>query len=357
MEIIIYIEHLLIFYQVSGDFKSNYSGENMIINQYEINNITDNCHLNEIYKEALFIDIETTGLSRKYSNIISITLLLYEDDKYKIYQMFCQYKIDQPTALKYLRDLIKSKKYIITYNGNSFDIPFLAEKAKESNINLDFNSLIKIDLYNYIQKFKKKINTVDLKLKTVEEYFCINRNDTLSGKDVLTLYEAYQLEPRKEFSHLILMHNYEDVYNLPFIMNNIFNLYDDVIYFKNLIVTINNKDISIRKNSLLCKFNVIANMDKDFINHSINYNMKLFVDSQALEIIIPLNFFKDENIREFYYLDDNEYQINSYTAIKGIKRNLIPIKINNKTYYDNINNVIRKIMNEGFELNLKESQT
>ena len=328
----------------------------MIINQYEINNITDNCYLNEIYREALFIDIETTGLSRKYSNIISITSLLYEDDKYKIYQIFCQYKIDQPSALKYLRNLISSKKYIITYNGNTFDIPFLAEKAERNNIKLDFDSLIKIDLYNYMQKFKSKVNTVDLKLKTVEEYFCINRKDTLGGKDVLTLYEAYQLEPRKDFSHLILMHNYEDVYNLPFVMNNIFNLYDDVIYSKEIIVTINNRDISIKKNSLLCKFNVIANLDRDFINHSINYNMKLSVDSQDLEISIPVNHFKDDNIREFYYLDNDEYKINSYTAIKGIKRNLIPIKINDKIYYDNIHNVIRKIINEGFELNLKEAQ-
>ena len=46
--------------------------------------------------------------------------------------------------------LIKSKTYIITYNGNSFDIPFLAEKAEQNNIDIDFDSLIKIDLYNYI---------------------------------------------------------------------------------------------------------------------------------------------------------------------------------------------------------------
>ena len=66
----------------------------MFINEYEVNDITDNHYLNEIYKEALFIDIETTGLSKIYSDIISITLLLYEDDKYKIYQIFCQYKAD-----------------------------------------------------------------------------------------------------------------------------------------------------------------------------------------------------------------------------------------------------------------------
>ncbi len=320
----------------------------MFINEYELNTITDNPYLNEIYRETVFIDIETTGLSRIYSDIISITFLLYEDEKYKIYQIFCQHKVDQPDALKHLKDLIKSKKYIVTYNGNSFDLPILEEKAKQCNINLSFESFIKIDLYYYIQKLRYKINTLDLKLKTVEKYFCIERNDTLGGKDVLTLYDAYKLEPRKEFSYLMLKHNYEDVYNLPFLMNNIFNLYDLVIYLNNLIVPINNEDISIRKNSLQCKFNVLTTMDKDFINHTINYDMKLYVKAQILDIIIPLNSYKDEKIKDFYYLDNNEYEIASYTAIKGIKKNLIPIKINDKMYYNNINSIIRKIIEEGF---------
>ncbi len=320
----------------------------MFITEDNINNITNNHHLNEIYKESIFIDIETTGLSRKYSDIISITVLLYEDDKYKIYQIFCQYKIDQPIALKYLKDLIKFKKYIITYNGNSFDIPFLTEKAEQNNIDLDFSSLIKIDLYNHMKRLKNKINTVDLKLKTVEKFFCLERNDTLGGKDVLTLYEAYQLEPRKEFSYLILKHNYEDVYNLPLVMNNIFEFYDDVLYLKEIIVTINNKDLAIKKGLLSCNFNVITNKAKGFISHNMNYTMKLSVDSQSLEINIPLNFFKDENIKEFYYLDNTDYKIKSFTAIKGIKRNLIPVKINDKIYYDNINNVVIEIIKEGF---------
>ena len=318
----------------------------MFITQNDINNLTDNHYLNEIYKESIFIDIETTGLSRTYSNIISITVLLFENDTYKIYQIFCQYKVDQPQALKYLKDLIKSKTYIITYNGNSFDIPFLSEKAEQNNINIDFDSLIKIDLYNYIKKFKNNIHTVDLKLKTVEKYFDIERNDTLGGKDVLTLYEAYQLEPRKEFSYLILKHNYEDVYNLPFVMNNIIDLFDDVLYLKDLIITINNKDIAIKKNMLLCKFNVISNISKDFISHSMNYNMKLSLDSQTIEISMPLKFFSDENIKEFYYLDNDEYKIKCFTAIKGIKRNLIPIKINDKTYFDNINTLAREIIGD-----------
>jgi uncharacterized protein YprB with RNaseH-like and TPR domain len=329
----------------------------MIINEYEINDIRDNHRLDEIYKESLFIDIETTGLSKIYSDIISITLLVYKDDKFRIYQIFCQNKSDQPQTLKYLKDLMKSKKYIITYNGNSFDIPFLAEKSKQFGTGLDFESLTKIDLYLLMKKLKYKINIVDLKLKTVEEYFCIERNDTIGGMDVVTLYEAYKLEPRKEFSDLILLHNYEDVNNLPLVMNNIFALYDDVIYLRNLIVTINYDGLSIKKNLIQCNFNVITAIDKDFINHSINYDMILSVDNQTLVINIPLHTYKDETIGEFYYLDNNEYELKTYTGLKGIKRNLIPIRINDKIYIDNIKSIVRKILEEGFGCSEKQVVT
>lgn len=329
----------------------------MIINEYEINDIRDNHRLDEIYKESLFIDIETTGLSKIYSDIISITLLVYKDDKFRIYQIFCQYKSDQPQTLKYLKDLMKSKKYIITYNGNSFDIPFLAEKSKQFGTGLDFESLTKIDLYLLMKKLKYKINIVDLKLKTVEEYFCIERNDTIGGMDVVTLYEAYKLEPRKEFSDLIFLHNYEDVNNLPLVMNNIFALYDDVIYLRNLIVTINYDGLSIKKNLIQCNFNVITAIDKDFINHSINYDMILSVDNQTLVINIPLHTYKDETIGEFYYLDNNEYELKTYTGLKGIKRNLIPIRINDKIYIDNIKSIVRKILEEGFGCSEKQVVT
>lgn len=329
----------------------------MIINEYEINDIRDNHRLDEIYKESLFIDIETTGLSKIYSDIISITLLVYKDDKFRIYQIFCQNKSDQPQTLKYLKDLMKSKKYIITYNGNSFDIPFLAEKSKQFGTGLDFESLTKIDLYLLMKKLKYKINIVDLKLKTVEEYFCIERNDTIGGMDVVTLYEAYKLEPRKEFSDLILLHNYEDVNNLPLVMNNIFALYDDVIYLRNLIVTINYDGLSIKKNLIQCNFNVITAIDKDFINHSINYDMILSVDNQTLVINIPLHTYKDETIGEFYYLDNNEYELKTFTGLKGIKRNLIPIRINDKIYIDNIKSIVRKILEEGFGCSEKQVVT
>lgn len=320
----------------------------MITDCKELSNITDDENINNLLKEAFFIDIETTGLSREYADIISITVLLFENNCYKIHQIFCEYKIDEPIALKYLKELIKTKKFTITYNGNSFDIPFLTSKSQKHNINIDFNCFVRIDLYNWMKSFKNKIEIENFKLKTAEKYFNIRREDCISGEDVITLYQAYRIEPRKEFSLLIMQHNYEDVYNLPILFNCIINLYDDVLYYNNLIVRINNTDFKIKKNNLYCKLNVVTDYSTDYVQTDINFNLNINSAAQTMELNIPLGFFQDERIKEFYFIDNNNYKAKSYTAIEGIKRNLMPIKFNDKIFHNNIINVVKSILDNVF---------
>jgi hypothetical protein len=319
-----------------------------MITDCNIVNIESNNNLDNLLKKAFFIDIETTGLSKIYSDIISITAMLYENGCYKIHQVFCEYKMDELEALKYLKDLINQKKYVITYNGNSFDIPFLAYKFQKHCINFDFDSFVKIDLYNWLRHLKNKIQIENLKLKSVEEYFNIKRNDCISGKDVAVLYKAYKIDPRKEFSYLIMRHNYEDVFNLPKLLNSILDLYDDVLYYNGLIVKINSKDFNIKKNNLYCKFGIISDRMTDYVYPGINFNLNMNSAAQTMELNILLSFFKDDKISEFYFVNNNEYKVKTYTAIEGIKKNLIPVKFNSKIFYNNIINILKKIMNSIF---------
>lgn len=320
----------------------------MITNINNIQNITDNENLNLLLKKSFFIDIETTGLSREFSDIISITVLLYEEGSYKIHQIYCEYKVDEPQSLKYLKEIIKDKKYIITYNGNSFDIPFIECKLKKHSINLDINSFIKIDLYNWMKQIRNKIEIENLKLKTTEKYFSIVRKDVLCGEDVLTLYQAYKIDPKKEFAWLIMQHNYEDVFNLPILLNNIITLYDEVIYYDNLMIIIIHDNFKIKKNTLNGKFNIVTGYDNDYIHNDINFSLNINSAAQIMDVDLPLGYYKDDKIKGFYFIDNNDYEINTYTAIDGIKRNLVPIKFNDKIFYDNIINAVKKITGSVF---------
>jgi len=321
----------------------------LIVKCTDIKNIeTKDKYMNALLKETFFFDIETTGLSHKYSNIISITILLKENKTYKIYQLFCEYSIDEKEVIKYLKDLVKEKKYIITYNGNNFDIPFMINKYIKHEIVFDFNCFVKIDLYSDMRHLHNKININNLKLKTVETYFNIIREDSITGQDVITLYEAYKIEPRKEFSEIILQHNYEDVYNLTILFKNIFNLYDKVILCNKIIVKINFSDLCFKKNTLVGHFYVISSYNKDYIHPALNFDLKLEIKSQLLKINIPIGFFKDEKIQEFYYLNNDDYNIENYTTIDGIKKNLIPLKYNDEVYHENIITIMKSIITSIF---------
>jgi len=305
-------------------------------------------YLNKIFKEAFFFDIETTGLSREHSDIISITILLMEEKKYKIYQLYCEYKIDEKEILKYFKELVHNKKYVITYNGNNFDIPFIINKCDKNNIKFDLNLLVKIDLYHDMKAIRNKIDIINLKLKTVEEFFNVNRYDTITGQDVLILYEAYRIEPKKEFSQIILQHNYEDVFNLPIIFKKISNLHDKIIVVKNLIIKINFGDFTFKKNTFIGKFHIISSLDKNYVHRAFNFNLNLNKESQILNIDIPFKSYTDQKIGDFYYLNNDDYSITNYEIIDGVKKNLIPLKLNSKIYYDNILNLLENILSTIF---------
>lgn len=317
----------------------------MIVKYTDIESIeTKDKYMNALFREAFFFDIETTGLSREHSDIISITTLLMEDNKYKVYQLYCEYKIDEKEILKYFKDLVRTKKYVITYNGNNFDIPFIINKCKKNNLNINLDLFIKIDLYSDMKIIRKKIDIINLKLKTVEEFFGIKRYDTITGQDVLVLYEAYRIEPKKEFSQLILQHNYEDVYNLPILFKEIFNLYDKIIVTNNFSVKLNYSDFIFKKNTLSGNYHVISSLEKNYIHRAINFDLKFDKYSQILKIDIPFKFHKDQKIGEFYYLNNDDYHIVNYTIIEGIKKNLIPLKLNSKIYNDNIIRILESIL-------------
>ncbi len=321
----------------------------MIVKYTDIENIeTDDKYINKLFREAFFFDIETTVLSREHSDIISITALLMEDNKYKIYQLYCEYKIDEKEILKYFKDLVRTKKYVITYNGNNFDIPFIMNKYNKNDINFNLDLFIKIDLYRDMKNICKKIDIINLKLKTVEEFFGIKRHDTITGQDVLVLYEAYRIEPKKEFSQLILQHNYEDVYNLPILFKRIFNLYDKIIVANDFIVKLNYIDFLFKKYTLSANYRAISSLDKNYIHRAFNFDLKFDKNSQILKIDIPIKFYKDQKIGEFYYLNNDDYHIVNYTVIEGIKKNLIPLKLNDKVYNDNIVKISESIISSIF---------
>lgn len=171
----------------------------------------------QIQFNSVFFDIETTGLSKEVSEIFIAGMLYYQDYSFCIEQLFVSKGSEEKELIQTISNVFLIKEYIITYNGNNFDIPFYLQKCKKYDVAPNLNGKILIDLFTLSKKLKSYLNLKNLKFKTVEKYLSIERQDQLSGKDIIKLNTSYRITPKQEYLELMLQHNYEDVANLPYV--------------------------------------------------------------------------------------------------------------------------------------------
>jgi len=294
----------------------------------------------KIFKESIFFDIETTGLDPKTSKLVMIGVLYYEKNKYNLLQLFSE-KNGEKEVIKNFNNLIKKYKYLISYNGNNFDLNFIRYRANTNGINVCLDKKCSIDLLRVFRVNKDYLNTENLKLKTVENFSNIRRKDKLSGKDFIKLYKSYLLNPKKEYLELMWQHNFEDIKNLPKLFMN-YRLFEDKISinYKEYIldIFINTKSISIISNRI--KINTFTyNINTwDTIVTSFNYNLEWNKKKGSMSFKILTKKGKLKDGRILNYLDlksifDTEL---TFPNKFNIPENFLVLSINNKPKKNNI---------------------
>lgn len=163
----------------------------------------------------MILDIETTGLSPQYHQVILVGIIYAKNNKWYITQIFCDHRTEERELLLELKEYIKDQ-LIITYNGYAFDIPFLNKRYAHHKIYYKLNAYSNFDLYRVVRASKKALNLPNYKLKTIEEYLGIYREDQISGRESVLLYDAYEETRDKELRRVILLHNADDIeYMIP----------------------------------------------------------------------------------------------------------------------------------------------
>ena len=179
-------------------------------------------------KQAIYFDIETTGLSAQSSYVYLIGCAYEEKGIYYLTQWMCTEPAEEKELLRLFFEKAKDYDLILHYNGTGFDLPFLEKKAKRHCLSYPLSSLESIDLYATARKLKAYIATEDLKLKSMEQFFGFTRTDTFSGGELIDVYAQflglYRLNEMTAHSkeqevtalgHVLLLHNAEDIKNLP----------------------------------------------------------------------------------------------------------------------------------------------
>lgn len=166
-------------------------------------------------EDTLLYDIETTGLNPKSSQLYLLGILLFHKENSELIQYFAESVLDEEEILEQFFQLCKAKKVLISFNGEGFDNRFVESMAKSyGKLPLHLN-LKQLDLFKLIRKRKKFYGLESCSLKSCERFLGIHREDRCSGGELISVYQEYLQDKDSEKKNMLLLHNREDIQNLP----------------------------------------------------------------------------------------------------------------------------------------------
>ena len=162
-------------------------------------------------EEILFLDIETTGLSPKNSDIYLIGTGFFRDDHFIVRQFFAESSQDEEGVLSAFSDFSREFNKVVHFNGDRFDIPFLQYKYEEYKLSDPFERMESVDLYKIAKPFKTLLGLPDCKQTTLEHFLGIIRDDKYDGGRLISVYKDFVETRDLELLKLLMLHNAEDV--------------------------------------------------------------------------------------------------------------------------------------------------
>jgi len=165
--------------------------------------------------KILFFDIETTGLSAHASSLYLIGMLYLRDDRVVFRQLFAENLGDELPVLKEFFGFVRGFDTLIHFNGDTFDIPYLETCAAQYALACPLRGLKSIDILKAVRKQRKNLGLDNCRQKTVECFLGIDREDIYGGGELIPIYQAYEKDNDPEKEHFLLLHNEEDVCDMP----------------------------------------------------------------------------------------------------------------------------------------------
>ena len=285
-------------------------------------------------EEAVFLDIETTGLSPMRSFIYLIGLVFIDLKKVTMHitQLIAEDRDEEEEILKLMKEKLKGYKTVITYNGNSFDLPFIAKRSERYGI--EPIVMDSFDMYEKLRLHKDTLKLDGLKQKNIEKKLGINREDRYNGGECISFYKDYVKNKNKESFNRFVLHNYDDLLYMPATMS-ILDLLDEKIT-----IDIDGRKYkfdkhSIKKDILMIDFT--TDMGINTYVEEQGYLIEEDEERRHLEFTLKTGYMKDA--RKVKYLEKGSLASLSHEDFDGedlVEEGIVPIRIQNKLFIRNI---------------------
>jgi uncharacterized protein YprB with RNaseH-like and TPR domain len=156
-------------------------------------------------EEITFIDIETTGLFYMFP-VFLIGILQFKNGKGQIRQFLARNFDEEGAILAELDQAIRNQGIITSYNGKSFDIPYLKGRLRFHNLEDRFDAF-HLDLLRHARR-KYRPELPDCRLTTIERMILNQvREGDLPGSEVPEFYRLYMETGDRFYIDPIMKHN------------------------------------------------------------------------------------------------------------------------------------------------------
>ena len=260
----------------------------------------------------LFFDIETTGFSKDNTILYLIGCGYFIENGFQFIQWFNDDGTSEEEILLAFHDILKQKDWqLVTFNGNSFDIPYLKRHYELNELPCDIESFPSLDFYQFLKPFQSLFQMTHGKQKDWEHFLELYREDIYDGGQLIAVYKEYLMNKEEALLHNLLLHNEEDLLGMKYLL--------PLFSYRMLL----SKDLSLIKVSpgeslfekgtgsiaISCKLPLALPKPLNFSTSigSISNNKN---DSSILIISLPYieetlkHFFKD--YRNYYYLPEED---------------------------------------------------
>lgn len=183
-------------------------------------------NINEnIFKDTLFIDTETTGLMGGTGTLpFMIGAGFFENNKFIVRQYFMRDYDDEYALLLDLKELFNSHNNIFSFNGKSFDLPILQTRFvlnRLEKIDIDYH----FDLLYMARRVWKHLSSCSLE-NLEAEILEIKRNNDIPGEEIPKIFFKYLRTKDPKLIAPIFKHNLIDIVSLLTLLIHLLKVYN-----------------------------------------------------------------------------------------------------------------------------------
>ena len=292
-------------------------------------------------EETVYFDIETTGFSADVTALYLIGCIYFEDGEWQLIQWFAEDNKSEKEALSAFSDFIKDKKYLICYNGTTFDLPYLTKKYEKHSLTFEAYKYEIIDFYRVFSSYRKFLGLSGLKQKEVEAYLGIIREDKFSGGELIEWYSKYlklrfsDSSEKEEIYKTLILHNSDDLAGLA----RLTKLYNFIKELETLINSGDELEIDCVVDDTTGKIILSTKVDFDILRkddlRGDGFSCCFIAESTANRIDLTLDMYETElklfykDYKNYYYLPKEDMVIHKSLAAFVDKENKVKASASN----------------------------